>query len=80
MGFCGSIGADFIDYIITDKIVTPPELLPRLYSEKAIYMPNSYFANDYAQCSQYCLLPGEQRVCRAMYGLPEDKFIFANFN
>jgi protein O-GlcNAc transferase len=24
MGFCGSIGADFIDYIITDEIVSPP--------------------------------------------------------
>jgi protein O-GlcNAc transferase len=25
MGFCGSIGADYIDYILTDEIASPPE-------------------------------------------------------
>ncbi len=41
------MGADFINYIITDKIASPPEIIDRLYSEKVIYMPHSYFANDY---------------------------------
>jgi len=41
------MGADYIDYIITDKIVSPPSVIDRIYSEKVIYMPHSYFANDY---------------------------------
>lgn len=51
MGFCGSIGADYIDYIVTDEICSPPEIIDKIYSEKAIYMPNSYFASDYMQSS-----------------------------
>jgi protein O-GlcNAc transferase len=47
MGFCSSMGADYIDYIITDRISSPEHTLQRLYSEKVIYMPHSYFANDY---------------------------------
>lgn len=47
MGFCGSMGADYIDYFITDEIASPPDCLNRFYSEKAIYMPHSYFVNDY---------------------------------
>jgi protein O-GlcNAc transferase len=47
MGFCGSMGADFIDYIVTDEIASPVESLDKIYSEKVIYMPFSYYANDY---------------------------------
>ena len=41
------MGADFIDYLVTDEIASPPDCLDRLYSEKVIYMPHSYYANDY---------------------------------
>lgn len=47
MGFCGTTGADYIDYIVTDEIASPPKIVDNYYSEKAIYMPNSYFLNDY---------------------------------
>ena len=47
MGFCGSMAADYIDYIVTDEIVSPPEAMKRFYSEKAIHMPHSYFVTDY---------------------------------
>lgn len=47
MGFCGSMAADFIDYTVTDKVATPPEALGIIYNEKVIYMPHSYFLNDY---------------------------------
>ena len=81
MGFCGSIGADYIDYLITDEISSPLDCIKRFYCEKAIYMPHSYFVNDYMQSSQYCLKPEAQRsTSRSQYNLPEDKFIFANFN
>lgn len=52
MGFCGSMGADFIDYLITDRIASPESAMEKGYSEKAIYLPHSYFLNDYAQTSR----------------------------
>jgi len=41
------MGADYIDYIVTDEIASPLNCMDRFYCEKAIYMPNSYYANDY---------------------------------
>ena len=58
MGFCSSMGADYIDYLVTDRISSPEDMLDKLYSEKVIYMPNSYFANDYKQSCCYVLEPG----------------------
>lgn len=78
MGFCGTTGADYIDYIITDKIATPPVVIDKFYSEKGIFMPDTYFLNDYNQTSRQVF--DEVRPQRRDYGLPEDKFIFANFN
>jgi len=43
------MGADYINYLVTDKIASPPAVLPKIYTEKVIYMPHSYFANDYKQ-------------------------------
>lgn len=80
MGFCGSTGADYIDYVITDKVSSPPDVMKKHYSEKPIYMPSTYFLNDYKQTSRDALAPWEQRPQRSHYGLPKDKFIFANFN
>ena len=80
MGFCGTTGADYIDYLVTDEIASPPQIVDQFYSEKAIFMPNSYFLNDYMQTSKYVFDPPELRPQRKHYGLPEDKFIFANLN
>jgi protein O-GlcNAc transferase len=52
MGFCGSTGASYIDYIVTDEIASPLPTVEKYYTEKAIYMPNSYFLNDYMQTSR----------------------------
>jgi len=40
-----------MDYILADRVVAPPHLLRHGFSEKAIYMPHSYYATDYAQSS-----------------------------
>jgi len=41
-------GADFIDYILTDKIITPEEH-SSYYSEKFVYLPHCYQVNDCTQ-------------------------------
>ncbi|KAL3931678.1 MAG: hypothetical protein SGPRY_001020 [Prymnesium sp.] len=48
MGFPGTMGADFIDYLVTDRSASPPHL-SWVYHEKLLYMPNSYFCNDHRQ-------------------------------
>jgi protein O-GlcNAc transferase len=48
LGFPGTSGAEFFDYILTDKVVTPPETLECL-SESAVFLPNSYQCNDNTQ-------------------------------
>jgi len=73
IGFIGSMGADFIDYIITDKIVTPPEQ-QKFYLEKFAYMPHCYQANDNN------LAISKYELNKADCGLPDDKFIFCSFN
>jgi len=73
IGYIGSMGADFIDYIITDKIVTPPEH-QQFYTEKFLYMPNCYQANDDS------LEIAAREATRAENGLPENAFVFCSFN
>jgi len=70
MGFPGTTGASFFDYIITDKTITPKRM-QKYYSEKFIYMPDCYL-----MASDPDVIP--QKVSRARYNLPEDKFVFIN--
>ncbi|KAK4732929.1 hypothetical protein R3W88_025917 [Solanum pinnatisectum] len=65
MGFPGTTGATYIDYMITD--------------EKLVHLPHCYFVNDYKQKNRNVLYPNSQPKW-SDYGLPEDKFIFACFN
>lgn len=79
MGFCGTMGASYVPYMIADERVIPPENRSE-YSERGIiYMPHSYFVNDYRQSSVGALEPAG-RPTRAHYGIPQDKFVFCNFN
>lgn len=54
LGYPGTSGAVYMDYIITDKIVSPLEL-ENNYSEKFAYMPNSFFIGDHAQLFPHVL-------------------------
>ncbi|KAJ7973580.1 Tetratricopeptide repeat (TPR)-like superfamily protein [Quillaja saponaria] len=78
MGFPGTTGADYIDYLVTDEFVSPLRF-SHIYSEKLVHLPHCYFVNDYKQKNQDVLDPNCQHK-RSDYGLPEDKFIFACFN
>jgi protein O-GlcNAc transferase len=80
MGFCGTLGADYIDYLVADHDVIPSTAARQHYTERGIlYMPQSYFVNDHKQSARYAL-DSAQLPTRAAYGVPEDKFVFCNFN
>jgi FkbM family methyltransferase len=73
LGYPGTMGAPYFDYIIADKIVIPEES-KKNYIEKIVYLPNSYQVND----SQRII---SQRVfSKVELGLPENGFIFCCFN
>jgi len=73
LGFPGTTGADFFDYTITDRIVTPEDHAP-YYSENFVYMPHCYQVNDHTQVIS-------NRDWKEMdFGLPEDTFVFCSFN
>eukprot|EP00850_Spirogloea_muscicola_P021471 SM000250S08729 [mRNA] locus=s250:111942:120200:- [translate_table: standard] len=78
MGFPGTTGADYIDYLVTDELVSP-QCFAHIYSETLVYLPHCYFVNDYKQRNLDILDPSPI-LTRAQYGLPEDKFLFACFN
>ena len=73
LGYPGTMGADYIDYIIADKTIIPVES-QSYYSEKVIYLPNSYQVNDRKR------LISERQFTKQELGLPENGFVFCCFN
>lgn len=78
MGFPGTTGADYIDYLVTDEFVSPTQYA-HIYSENIVHLPHCYFVNDYKQKNSDVLDPA-CKPKRSDYGLPDDKFLFACFN
>ena len=72
LGYPGSTGASFIDYLIADPLVTPLALAP-LYSEKLAQLPRCFQPNGRGR-------PLPQTMQRAAVGLPEDAFVMCAFN
>jgi protein O-GlcNAc transferase len=73
IGFQGTLGAPWYDYIFTDRF-SLPEQLARFYSERALYMPQASFPSDTTR------LPAGPAPSRAAVGLPETGFVFCCFN
>jgi len=73
LGYPGTIGADYYDYIIADKILIP-ENQKKFYSEKIIYMPHSYQPND-----NKIIIP-ELNSTKSDHGLPNNGIVFCCFN
>ena len=73
LGYPGTMGADYIDYIIADKTLIPVES-QSCYQEKVIYLPNSYQVNDRKR------LISDRKFSRQELGLPESGFVFCCFN
>jgi predicted O-linked N-acetylglucosamine transferase (SPINDLY family) len=73
LGNCGTMAVPFLDYIIADQIVIPRNQAHH-YSEKVVYLPNSYQCNDSRRYIPQCTLS------RAQAGLPDTGFVFCCFN
>jgi len=72
LGYAGTTGADFIDYIIGDPHVTPFALASAM-SEKIVQLPDSFWPTD-------PMTPQPEPLSRAQAGLPQDAFVFCCFN
>lgn len=73
LGFPGSSGVDFLDYAITDPVVTPDSSKP-WYSEKLCRLPETYQCNDMFRTVQAAALT------RADEHLPQNALVFCCFN
>ena len=73
LGYSGTMGADFIDYIVADKYVIPEKSRGN-YSEKIIYLPNSFMANDSTRAIS------QNTISKSLLGISEDTFVFCCFN
>lgn len=73
LGYPGTTGAPYLDYVLADNIVAPMAHQPN-YSEKIVHVADCYQPNDrHRQIDP-------QPVRRADFGLPEDGFVFCSFN
>ncbi len=73
LGYPGTMGAGFMDYIISDPFITTPELEVN-FSEKVARLPHCYQPNDRRRI--IALKTPGRREC----GLPATGLVFANFN
>ncbi len=73
LGFPGTLGAPYIDYIIADHIVIPQEERQH-YAEKVVTLPDSYQVNDVWRDAP------KMSTNRTAHGLPEKAFVFCHFN
>ena len=73
LGFPGTSGADFIDYIIADRTIIPPEHA-QFFSEQVVYLPDTYQPNDRKRRI------GSRTPTRREEGLPDEGTVFCAFN
>lgn len=73
LGYPGTMGADYIDYLIADRVLIPASS-QKYYSEKIAYLPNSYQVNDSRRTV------AERIFTREELELPATGFIFCCFN
>ncbi len=57
LGYPGTSGASYMDYIVTDKVTSPLHLAEQ-YSEKLAYMPHSFFVGDHRYMFPHLLFKG----------------------
>ncbi len=73
LGYLGPMGADFVDYVIADKIALPFDQQP-YYAETIAHLPDCFLVND----DRLTISP--RTPTRAEVGLPDEGFVFSSFN
>ena len=73
LGFPGTTGADFIDYVIADAVVLPLEQQP-FYAERIVHLPDCYLVNDCPNMDISARIPSRHEL-----GLPQQGFVFCAF-
>jgi protein O-GlcNAc transferase len=73
LGLLGTMGVDFIDYLLADKLVLPFDQQP-FYMEKIVHLPDCFMVGD----SRPAVSP--HTPSRSEMGLPAQGFVFASFN
>ena len=73
LGYPGTSGTDFIDYIVADKTIIPAQS-EQFYSEKVVSLPGAYLVDDSKRVASSRVFTREE--C----GLPKNAFIFCCFN
>jgi predicted O-linked N-acetylglucosamine transferase (SPINDLY family) len=73
LGYTGTMGADFIDYVIADKVALPFDLASS-FTEKIVHLPDSFLVND----TKKAISPNTPS--RVDAGLPERGVVFCCFN
>jgi predicted O-linked N-acetylglucosamine transferase (SPINDLY family) len=73
LGYPGTIGADFIDYIVADNTIIPDQC-QKFYSEKVVSLPDTYMVDDSKRIASARVFTREES------GLPENTFVFCCFN
>lgn len=72
-GYPGTSGSNYMDYMVADHVVIPPEGR-KYFSEKIAYLPNSYMVDDSRRIASDVIYK------RTDFGLPNNKFVFCCFN
>ncbi|MBS1188067.1 MAG: repeat-containing protein [Burkholderiaceae bacterium] len=73
LAYPGTLGTEYIDYLIADNTLIPPENRQH-YAEKIVYLPHSYQVNDRQRTIS------DKKFTREDFGLPQDAFVFCCFN
>jgi FkbM family methyltransferase len=73
LGYSSTMGADYYDYIIADRHIIP-EATRNCYSEKTVYLPDTYLPTDAT------VQIAATTSTRKEHGLPAEGFIFCSFN
>ena len=73
LGYPGTLGTNFIDYIISDQTLIPKSFR-EFYTEKPIYLPHTYWPTDNTRIISQKVQTKEDMK------LPSDGFVFCCFN
>ena len=73
LGYPGTMGLDYIDYLLADRVIVPENEQP-FYSERLACLPDTYQPNDAKRRI------ADRTPTRAEAGLPEAGFVFCCFN